>query len=429
MKRKILIVTYYWPPFGGTGVHRILKFAKYLSEQGHEIIVLTTKNAYSHVVDEQLLKEVPEGIEVYRTKIFEPTKFIKSSLKSTNSKVTTDVFQKEATGWKSKLVKWVRLNLFIPDAKIGWYPFAVRMGKKVIVKHNPDVILSTSPPPTTSLIAKKLAHWSGIKWLADFRDPWTEIFYLDTSNRLGIADKINRRMESNVLERADAIIAVNDGFFPGRDTESKTTVIPNGYDESELPSVQKEPSDTFSIRYMGTMRVNDFVPAFFDAIDELYSENEEFREALRLDFFGSTAVEIVEYFQSKDIASAIKMHGYVPRLEASKMLMTASVQLLIIGKSRMENQIFTTKLFEYIRTGRPVLGLGPATGSAAKVLRETNCGVMHDHNDKESIKKFLIDEFNHWKQGTTSREIQWTEVEKYDYKALAGKVSGIIQSL
>ncbi|GAB5538679.1 MAG: glycosyltransferase family 4 protein [Salibacteraceae bacterium] len=429
MKRKILIVTYYWPPFGGTGVHRILKFAKYLAGHGHEIIILTTKNAFSHVVDENLLNEVPDGITVYRTNIFEPTNFIKSSLKQTNSKVTTDVFQKEASGWKSKLVKWVRLNLFIPDAKIGWYPFAVREGKKIIAKHNPDVILSTSPPPTTSLIAKKLAHWSGIKWLADFRDPWTEIFYLDTSSRLKVADKLNRRMESNVLKRADAIIAVNDGFFPGRGTESKTTVIPNGYDEAELPSVINERSNSFSIRYMGTMRVNDFVPAFFDAVNELYAEHSDLRQALQIDFFGSTAAEITDYFKSMAVASAITMHGYVPRQEASKMLMTATVQLLIIGKSKMQKQIYTTKLFEYIRTGRPVLGLGTSDGSAAQVLSETNCGVMYDHKDKESIKRFILDEFKHWQNGTQSRDVNWSEVEKYNYKALAGNVSEIIQSL
>ena len=116
--KRIMIVSYYWPPFGGTGVHRILKMCRYLSEQGHEIVVLTTKTAFSHVVDERLLDEVPEGVTVYRTNILEPTSFIKSSLKTSKSKVTTDVFQKDVTGFKARLAKWVRLNIFVPDAKI-----------------------------------------------------------------------------------------------------------------------------------------------------------------------------------------------------------------------------------------------------------------------------------------------------------------------
>ncbi|MCO4806388.1 MAG: glycosyltransferase [Flavobacteriales bacterium] len=430
--KRIMIVSYYWPPFGGTGVHRILKMCRYLSEQGHEIVVLTTKTAFSHVVDERLLDEVPEGVTVYRTNILEPTSFIKSSLKTSKSKVTTDVFQKDVTGFKARLAKWVRLNIFVPDAKIGWYPFAVREGKRIIKKHKPDVILSTSPPPTTSLVAMKLARWSGIKWLADFRDPWTEIFYFDTAKRLGYSDRINRRMEKNVLETCDHLTAVNDGFFPHLDLKSKTTILPNGFDNAELGKDVAglgDKNEGFSIRYMGTMRVNDFVPVFFDLMNELIAENPELKDALRLEFYGSVAEEISSYYSRTPVEKNIRTFDYVPREEVSNLLLTASVQLLIIGKSRMQDQIFTTKLFEYIRTGKPVLGLGSATGSAAKVLEQTGCGTMYNHEDKPGMKKFILSAFNAWKSNSQMQTIDWDEVEKYNFKALAKQMSQIIESL
>ncbi|GAB4375094.1 MAG: glycosyltransferase [Salibacteraceae bacterium] len=429
--KKILIVSYYWPPAGGTGVYRILKFTRYLSRMGHDIVVLTTRESFSHMNDRQLLNEVPENVKVYRSAILEPTTFIKSSLKESGAKVSTDVFQKKAKGWKARIIKWIRLNVFVPDAKIGWYPFAVSLGKKIIESEQPDIILSTSPPPTAALVARKLASHSGLPWIADFRDPWTQIFYYDTARRTPFADLLNKRLERLVLRDCSHITAVNSGFFPHLNVDHKTTVIPNGYDLEELgPGMMGDDENDdgfFTIRYMGTMRINDFVPKFFDALNDLYVSHGEFKHKLRVEFFGSTAEEITNYYRKLPVSEAIHQGPYVGRDEAVRLLRTADLQLLIIGKSQMQHVIFTTKLFEYLCTGKPILGLGPVDGSAGKVLAETNSGKMIPHENERAIRDFMMEAFTCWQKGTPMLQPDEEAVKRYDFRNLTKTLSDLIQ--
>ena len=157
--KKILIISYYWPPNGGVGAYRVTKFAKYLAKSGWNIIVLTPKHAETQLIDNSLLDGFPDNIKVVRSGIFEPTAIIKRN-KNINKGVTNTLFLNRKSTFTDRITKWVRLNLFIPDAKIGWYPYAVAAGKRIINTEKPDLIFSTSPPPTTNLIANKLAKWT-----------------------------------------------------------------------------------------------------------------------------------------------------------------------------------------------------------------------------------------------------------------------------
>lgn len=222
--KKVLIITYYWFPSYGTGTYRISKIVKYLKKTGWEPIILTPKkNALSYKGKNQSPKY--EGIKVYHTKIFEPTSFFSKSKNEVNAMTNSTFFLSDKLNFKQKIIRWIRLNLFIPDAKLFWKYYAVKKGKYVIEKEKPDIIFSTSPPPTTNLIARKLAKWSKLKWVADFRDPWTNIFYYEKLNISGISKKINKSLEKKVLKDADRVITVSENFFPDSDIKHKSYQI------------------------------------------------------------------------------------------------------------------------------------------------------------------------------------------------------------
>ncbi|MCK4715587.1 MAG: glycosyltransferase, partial [Candidatus Marinimicrobia bacterium] len=208
--KKVLIITYYWPPAGGPGVQRVLKFAKYLPEFGWQPIILTVKNGEYPAIDNSLQKEIPANCKVYNTFSIEPNfVYKKFTGMGSDEKIPTAVLAAENTNWKKRLANWIRLNLFIPDAKIGWIPFAVRKGKKIIKAEKPDIIFSSSPPPTVHLIARKLAKWSGIKWVADFRDPWTDIYHYNDVKRSAWSLNRDKDKEKEIVTSADEIITVS----------------------------------------------------------------------------------------------------------------------------------------------------------------------------------------------------------------------------
>jgi hypothetical protein len=429
-KKRILIIAYYWPPFGGAGVFRIIRFARYLSELGYELAILTPEKAFTHVVDEKLVDELPQGVITRRTKIFEPTTFFTSSMKSSDTKLITDVMQSKQGGWKANLSKWLRLNLFIPDAKIGWYPFAIREGKKLIKEFRPDVILSTSPPPTTSLIAKKLATWSSIPWIADFRDPWTHIYYYDENPRTAWADKRNKRLEREVLGQADKLVTVSNGFFPESDIEGKSTVITNGFDPDEMDTGRRrDKSKEFTISYLGTMKRSQFASGLFDALKEICEEDPEFREVLKVEFYGTTVASTQEHIMEIGLQDVIHVKDFIPRKEAVDTLFNSDVLLLIIGKSSSEKKLYSTKLFEYISTGNAVLGLGPVDGVASEVLNETEAGKMYAREDKDGVKRALLSYYEKWKRGEKLEVSNKEAIEEYSFRTLTRRLSDIIQEI
>ena len=269
--KKVLIITYYWPPAGGAGVQRVLKFAKYLPQFGWQPIILTVENPDCPVIDNSLLKDIPPECKVYKSKALEPFEIYKKLIgKNKFDKIPSDVLARTKNlTITEKLSKWVRLNLFIPDAKIGWKYYAIKEAKKIIEQEKIDVVFSTSPPQTVALIAKSVANKNKLKWIADFRDPWMEIVHYQNVKRNGITKFIDRKLEKSVLRKADVLVTISAdivNLFKTKVGKKNYAIIPNGFDESDFLKIDKNKNSNFTIAYTGVITKTRVPYALFSAL-------------------------------------------------------------------------------------------------------------------------------------------------------------------
>lgn len=427
--KKILIVTYYWFPFTGTGVYRISKFVKYLKLSGWEPIILTAKKSTGNLVESEV-EEIYRQIPVYRTLIFEPTEFIQSkNTDGSKHAISPSVFYQSKKNWKQRLAIWTRLNVLIPDAKISWRFFAISKGKEVIRREKPALILSTSPPPTAHLVAKKLARWSKLPWIADFRDPWTNIYYYDDVRMNPGAEKINRKLERSVLGEANHITMVNDGFFPEYDLAHKATKIPNGFDRDDFPGVPPSSvNKKFTICYIGSLKMNQYPDNFIAALKRLSENEPEIARQIALRFFGHIDSRFRQELEQQDILCEATFPGLVSHKEAIYEMARADMQLLLIGKNPRSKPVLSTKVFEYMMSGRPILGIGPLDGSAAKVIEETKTGFFFDHSDVNGVKKCITEAYYAWSKNGNLISPDTENIEKYNFKNLVLQLDRVLKS-
>ncbi|MFP4018003.1 MAG: glycosyltransferase family 4 protein [Bacteroidales bacterium] len=426
--KKILIVTYYWLPHSGTGTYRISKFVKYLIKYGWEPVILTTKNTAS-VFKEDDTDPVYNNIKVYRSKILEPTLMFGKNNHSSQSMANASIFLSENLGFKKKILQWIRLNLFIPDAKILWKKPAVQLGKKIIKKEKPDIILSTAPPPTAHLIAERLSRWSHIKWIADFRDPWTNIYYYEKLKINPISKKINQRLEKRVLKAADKIINVSDNFFPNFNEENKIVRIENGYDPDEIPKSKsgKRKNKKFTIRYIGSLKRNQFFQNFIDILKEI-SQAEKYQGNIKLEIIGYIDPQIKDYINKNLTNLETKTETFIPHKEAIQKMAESDLLILAIGQGKQSKNVISTKIFEYMMTGKPVLAFGDRNGSANKILRETNIGKMFNYDEYKEVKDFLITTFNHWENNTLHFNPNQNKIQQYSFENLTQKLINVLKN-
>lgn len=426
--KKVLIITYYWPPAGGPGVQRVLKFAKYLPEFGWKPIILNVKKGEYPAIDETMAEDIPECCKVYKTNSIEPNflykKFTGMKL---DEKIPVAVLAEKNQNWKKKVSNWIRINLFIPDAKIGWIPFGVKAGKKIIIKEKPDIIFSSSPPPTVHLIANKLAKWSGIKWVADFRDPWTDIYHYNKIKINSISKNYDKHLENNILHTCKKIIVVNDNFFQDFKNQEKMSIIPNGYDSSDMiPTETPDKNTKFTIRYMGSMKIRQYVDSFFCILKEI-SKIKNLKNSIRLDIIGRIDPLIVKLIREKNINLEINFTGYLPHKEAIHLIANADLYLFIIGKGNRGKFITTSKIFEYLMMKKPIIAYGPLDGTANKILKKTGAGKMFDYDNKVDAKKYILGLYQKWNQGNIYFKVDLEEIKKYDRKILTQKLVQIFE--
>ena len=396
MNKKVLIVTYYWPPAGGPGVQRVLKFAKYLPEFGWDPIILTVQNGEYPAIDESLAKDIPEGCKVYKTKALEPSLFYRkfTGMKSDEKIPVANLAQKNVS-WKKKLSNWIRLNLFVPDAKIGWIPYAVAQGKKIIREEQPDIIFSSSPPPTVHLIANKLSKWSGLKWVADFRDPWTEIHYYKTTKRSRLTRLIDATFERKCLDNSNAVTCVSnmdielDYKLKVKD-KNKFYFVPNGYDESDFehfnPVFLK---DKIVIAHSGSVGIERSPEVIFKIVRRLTDESLINERNFELLVIGKIEPAIVSLIESYKIEKYVSIIPYMPHKASIKAISHSNLLLLLITKSENNKRILPGKTFEYIRMKKPIIALGPVGGEVSKILSGTKTGQTFEYSDEQSIENYL----------------------------------------
>lgn len=390
MSKKVLIFTYYFPPAGGVAVQRFLKFSKFLPEFGWEPIIVTVENGSYPYYDESLLKEVPANAKVYRTKTFEPFELY-NLLKGKKGKAMP-VVSVGAGGKKSlfqKLSEYVRANFFIPDARKGWVPYAVAQAEAILETEKIDAIITTGPPHSTHLIGLELKKKFGVKWMADFRDPWTKIFYNNMLPRTAATAAKDKVLEREVLNNADAISVISPGLQREFEYAAKNIrVIYNGYDEedfsSALPSVNR---DYFLIRYVGNLMASENPEHFWKAIAQLTKEGKK----IKLELIGRVDAPVQESIRQNGLERVVEYRSFVPHKEATLLMQSCDMLLFLIPNVPDNKLILTGKLFEYLGSGTPLISFGPVDGDAAAILSQTGRARMIGFNETEAAYTQLSD--------------------------------------
>lgn len=388
---KVLIITYYWPPSGGAGVQRWLKFAKYLPEFGWEPVILTVDPAFAAypVTDNSLDSDIPAGLKIYKT----PATDYFSIYKKDKTKIPTAGFANNVdNSLKGKLLRFIRGNFFIPDPRIGWNKFAYKKACELIESGEIKHIITTSPPHSTQLIGLKLKKkFPEIKWIADLRDPWTDIYYYKQFYPTLLSVKIDTRYEKNVLKNADKIITVGSylkNSFSGKVSgiENKIAVISNGFDEEDFQNIPVTAPPVMTLTYVGTL--SDIYPVYglIEALKKLKEEDRQF--ALR--FVGTVSAVTKEMILNSVSGVKVDFIPYVTHDEAITYMRNSSALLLIIPSHSSNKSIITGKIFEYIATGKPILCIGPEDGDAAAIISKCKSGITAGYDNTEKIAGFLM---------------------------------------
>jgi glycosyltransferase involved in cell wall biosynthesis len=427
--KKVLIITYYWPPAGGPGVQRVLKFSQYMVEYGWQPIVLTVNNGEYPGLDPGLEKKIPDSCLVFKTDSREPGSLYKRFVGMKQSEaIPVAVLTEKKNSWRKKLANWIRLNLIIPDAKIGWKPFALKEGEKIINKYQPDIIFSSSPPPTVHLIAKALSKKMGVKWIADFRDPWTKIHYYNQLPKNKLSQRIDKNLEKEVLKATDKITVVNQDFFDEIDKQ-KEVVIPNGFDLSDFPVIKiKNRNDKFTICYAGSFKTRQFLDSFFDALNEIVLDM-DISNFIILEFLGNVDPIIKQKIESKKLPCEINFVGFVGHDQVLKKIIQADLLLLVIGKSDCAPHILSTKVFEYLNARKPILAFGPENGAVDKLLQKTKSGKLFNYDDKDNAIRYLRDQVQKWKDNIVYTDFDNEQISKYNRKTLTKKLVNIFEEI
>ncbi len=428
--KKVLIITYYWPPAGGPGVQRWLKFAKYLPEFDIEPIIYTPENPSYPILDESLNKEVSPELKILKTRIWEPYQ-IAEKLNPKTKQYKAGQFEKaEKQSFLTKLAVFVRGNFFIPDARQYWVDPSVKFLKKYLSENDVKTVITTGPPHSMHLIGLKLKQiFPYLKWIADFRDPWTGISYHSDLKLISFAQKSHEIMEKRVLENADVVIATS--FTDGKSYENlgakRVEVISNGFEESDFGNSMKRQNSKFHITYSGGLEFARNPLDVWKTLDELTQENLAFQNDLALTFYGNLSLEVENSLKENNLSHYLDKKGYVSHNESIKGIINSELLLLTNFPNEKSKGILPGKIFEYMATGNPILAISPKGSDLEKILSETASGKSFDHSQKEDLKHYILEVFQNWKMGN-QKPIS-PSVKNYSRKSLTQKLASLITSL
>jgi glycosyltransferase involved in cell wall biosynthesis len=393
-RKKVLVITYYWPPAGGPGVQRVVRFVKYFRENGWEPIILTVKDGDYPAIDNSLLANLPDDLLIQQTPALEPYSIYRwLTGKSQNETIPTFVLNKENNeNFKERCAKWIRANVFLPDARIGWLPFAVKAGSRLIRDEQIDLIFATSPPHTVQLIAKKLASRHRIPWVADFRDPWTEAFWAQETVKSRIAANIDASLEQSVMHKADLITTVSDGLITlfKQKGATRCEVIHSGFD---LQNYTPKPSEDFTILFFGHLSKTQNPEPFFQALETL---PQSVRQHILVVFIGRIFQDFEVLFNRYNAHFRIESRPYMPLKDVLTFARKASILLHPMIQASYVNAIIGAKMFDYLSLKKPILTLGEPGGIVEKVLQETNSGEIIPYHQHDKIREFILHYFRIW---------------------------------
>ena len=423
-KKKVLIITYYWPPSGGSGVQRWLKFSKYLRDFNIEPIIYTVDNPSYPIKDTSLESEIPLDLEVLKQPIFEPNFFL--SIFGNNKKKESAGFLNPNPTLLGRFFQYVRANYFIPDARKFWIKPSVKFLSNYLKNNEIDVVITTGPPHSMHIIGLVLKDKFKIKWISDFRDPWTEIDYFQQLPLTKKANKKHHQLEQEVLEKSDMVIVVGETMKKKfLKHNHNIEVLTNGFDSYEN-SLTIELDSNFSITHVGSMNTDRNPTILWEVLYEISSENIDFKNNLRIKFIGKiddTVIQDIQVFNPKNILRI----PYLDHKEVRKYQASSQVLLLSINQVPNAKGIITGKIFEYLQAKRPILGIGPEDGDAAAILKKTNAGNIVGFNNKIELKAAVLKLYKDFKEERLF--VKSINIEQFHRKNITRQLAQVIKKV
>ncbi len=423
--KKILIITYYWPPAGGPGVQRWLKFVKYLPEFNFQPIVYIPENPTYPILDKNLESDVSDKAIIIKNKIFEPYQLANFFSRNKTKKISSGIIPNaKKQSFLEKILLWTRGNLFIPDARVYWVKPSVKYLKKYIQDNTIDTIITSGPPHSLHLIGLELKKELNVKWYADFRDPWTTIGYHKQLKLSNYASKKHKYLEKKILNSADTIIVTSK--TTKTEFEAITTkpieVITNGYD---VEKVEKSVLDTkFSLAHIGSLLSERNPQILWQSLSELVSENLDFAKDLEIKLIGAVSNEVLVSIVNYKLTDYLNNLGYLSHNEAISHQRKSQVLLLIEINSEDTKSIIPGKLFEYMVSERPIIAIGPKDSDFEEIIKSTNTGVFFTYNEKEKLKALILEYYTQYKKDKL--KVFPLGLQQYSRKSLTEKLAQLI---
>ena len=427
--KRVLVITYYWPPSGGSGVQRWVKFAKYLPQEGWEPVIYAPEGADYPSLDQTMGADLPSSLEVIRHPIWEPYAVYRRLMggSKTSQGPVTEISSGRKT-WKQKLSLWIRANLFVPDPRVGWVRPSVKFLKKYLEEHPVDVIVTTGPPHSVHLIGQKLHRALGTPWIPDFRDPWSRMYYLKYLPMLPCVKRRILHQEQSVLDECTTVLVVTPVVreqFMER-TATPVAMITNGYDAEDFASPAPEADGFFNLSHTGLLASDGNPRALWKVLGEMVVADREFRDKLRIRLSGKVDREILEDIKTEGLEDNLTLLGYVDHPGAVAEQRLARVLLLPLRNDPDYSPILPGKLFEYLAARRPILGIGQEDGAMARVIADASAGDTFDWNNRIGIRGYLE---RAWEEFKNSGDVPATtgDIEKYSRRNTTAALAELLE--
>ena len=423
-KKKVLIITYYWPPAGGSGVQRWLKFSKYLRGFDIEPVIYTIDNPSYPILDKSSESEIPKDLEILKQAIFEPNSML--SFFGRNNKKESAGFLNPNPTFLGKIVQYIRANYFIPDARKFWIQPSVNFLSNYLENNHIDAIITTGPPHSMHLIGLELKKKLGIKWISDFRDPWTEIDYFQQLPLTKKATKKHQDLEQEVLIKSDMVVVVGETMKEKFLQHTKRIeVLTNGFDTIEDLSTQKL-DEKFSITHVGLMNSDRNPTILWEVLNEISNTNLNFKNDLRIKLIGKLDDAVIQDLKVFD-HNTIETIPYLDHKDVGKYQASSQILLLSINEVPSAKGIITGKIFEYLQAKRPILAIGPEDGDAAMILKNTNAGTIIGFKNKTVLKATILNLYKDYKEGVLF--VKSINIEQYHRKNITSQLAEVIKKV